>query len=547
MENAQKEKTKLQNLENLKSFGKKQNEPEKVSEDSKEERKDWKEKKNEPISELKCLQREIEEAFQNKMLVEEEITNKKKVIEEIQDLEAKKNKSRKVLLQLNLLKELHDKILRMELLQEKMDNISSESICKDFDNISLNFAQEMTKHNISSIIENSGPIIFLKLQKIKNKLSSMSEMSNDQMIAEIKNIFPKTSSITTKISTDYTSAQFFQKFEECMIDVENHISKIHERYKGKLDSEFWLCLKMLFKFELSDYEKSIFYLIDLLQKQGKFTEFYLISSQIISLFFNPFHLSFIYLTNISEILKITPASHLSPNWFPKQISLPKILTGCIHNILANNFSPFSKIITGINKNIKETQFEEFRKSLEESTFFLLPMSLDIAGFTDYSGRIYINFQFEEVILQANQKTLQELNENDFYLLVCLIHEYGHKIKLLASKTLDSLLNKADPFISSPKECMLFFEDSKTTELFPEAGGFVEIEIFGSVIQEAQQLASIDGSKSAEQNAHSLFLKMEKNEKLDMQLLKQMKIQISMNKLLSLNNPRAVRHMMPPLF
>ena len=41
--------------------------------------------------------------------------------------------------------------------------------------------------------------------------------------------------------------------------------------------------------------------------------------------------------------------------------------------------------------------------------------------------------------------------------------------------------------------------------------------------------------------------MEKNEKLDMQLLKQMKIQISMNKLLSLNNPRAVRHMMPPLF
>jgi len=188
-----------------------------------------------------------------------------------------------------------------------------------------------------------------------------------------------------------------------------------------------------------------------------------------------------------------------------------------------------------------------KKCLEETKIHLLPMNLDVAGFTDYSGRIYLNFQFESIIIQANQKNFQKLNEKDFYLLACVFHEYGHKAKLLASKTLDPFLNKEDPFITSPRECMLYFDESKTIELFPEAGCFVEIEIFGSIIQEAQQLASIDGSKSAEQNAQLLFLKIEKNEKLGMPLLKQMNIQIAMNKLLSFNNLRATRHMMPPFF
>ena len=116
MENAEKERTKLKMLEN--TF---ESLEQMKAEQESEERKESKERKEDPNSELAYLQRENEKIFkENTMLQEEDITNKTKAQHEIKSNEAKQENPRALKL-LILFQELHDKILRMELLKKKME------------------------------------------------------------------------------------------------------------------------------------------------------------------------------------------------------------------------------------------------------------------------------------------------------------------------------------------------------------------------------------------------------------------------------------------
>ncbi len=227
----------------------------------------------------------------------------------------------------------------------------------------------------------------------------------------------------------------------------------------------------------------------------------------------------------------------------QEVEIPKILKDCIFQIINYNFEPFRKIVFGINKDIKEEAIREVIDNLQFEKIILLPENYMIAGHTDYSGRIYIYDQLNKIIENLKNKNYNDLDEDDFYLLAVMIREIGHLLKIEASKTLNSSKNQANPFIRSPRECILFEDENKLKELYPEAGCYLEIEIFGSVIESGAHLESSDNSHTASENAQILFQKIKSKEKINTILLKNMKIRIAMNKHFGYHHPYEIRHIL----
>jgi len=144
---------------------------------------------------------------------------------------------------------------------------------------------------------------------------------------------------------------------------------------------------------------------------------------------------------------------------------------------------------------------------DKKYYYYLPASFTITGHTDFSGNIYISNEFKRVI--ENEIEIEK-NDKSFLCLATLCHEImGHFFKLLFG-------NKK--YMNTPRYCMLY--NDKKQELYPDAGCFMEIMLFGSVINSVSQI---------EGKSQLLFEKIIKKQKITENYLNELKIPISHNK------------------
>lgn len=327
-------------------------------------------------------------------------------------------------------------------------------------------------------------------------------------------------------STKYNLDDFFIKFLECLLDLEAKFINIHQNYKTRLDKDFTKCFQILLKLNANnDFTKTPFHLCQQLFLEKKYNEFYFFSTHLLSIFFNPSIVAFSYLKIFKDDIII-------------EIKIPEIMKECIKTLINYNCEPFRKIITGINPKIHEEQIQKLIQSVFYANIFFLPDYFPEAGLTDYSGRIYITSQCNNTFQNLTNKSYEDLDEYDFYLLAILIHEFAHWLKIAATKTIN---NVEDPLAKSPRDCLLYEDEDRKIELYPEAGCYVEVEMFGSIIESAEHLESSDHSNTAAQNAKILFEKIRKKEKIMLETMKNLKVRISLNKHFAHHHPFEIRH------
>jgi len=213
---------------------------------------------------------------------------------------------------------------------------------------------------------------------------------------------------------------------------------------------------------------------------NKYTEFCFISTQVLRMFTSPSDKAIRYL--FEEFIR-NKAKKSNFSFQLKTFKIPKQYCTYITSLYdthKNDIIAYIKEIRKASSNedcdkLEENDVErELLNAISNKKYYYLPATLEITGHTDFSGNIYISNEFKRVI--ENEIEIEK-NDKSFLCLATLCHEImGHFFKLLFG-------NKK--YMNTPRYCMLY--NDKKQELYPEAGCFIEIMLFGSVINSVSQI------------------------------------------------------------
>ena len=357
-----------------------------------------------------------------------------------------------------------------------------------------------------------------------------------KIIDGLKN-FPKVEE-NLRFTSDYDFAGFANLFLICCKNSDQYFKDIANSYSNCLNENFTYAFKVLLNLD-QDQEKSVFFLCQHFEEEKMNVQFCFLTTQILRTFFSPSKRASLYIEEVSEKFKFSGYDLSKFSLFLNTLDIPKYLLSFAKKIIKMNSDSFKSIIKGINTSFDDKSMEEIMNSTIYEKAFLLPKEYQITAHTDYAGNIYFNSDFGDIsyLLEA-KKSLDELDEGDFFFLVSYVHEYAHKVKIMATQK----DNKLDPLVKSPRDCMLYQDESKTIQLYPEAGCFIEVEAFGSVIDSKSSIKSPFDFNSGKKNAVKLFSLIESGVRVTTNVLKGMSIPIAMNKECHFgNHPYKIKH------